>query len=330
MPVTLGEIAVAQPEWQVEADEIAAWTGLDEGFIRTRIGVGSRRFLREGETGLDLAERAVRDLGAEGLESIDLLIVVTQNPDHRLPHMGALLQHRLGLPTTVPSFDLNLGCSGFVYGLTVADGFLASTGGAKALIVTVDPYSRIMARTDRDVAGLFGDAATATLVTRTEGPLGTGLPDFGTDGAGAASLIVGGGGAARPIGPTIASPDETPRVLSREDRLYMDGRGVLNMVVDRVPESVRRTLERNGLESGDIDHFVFHQGSRYILDTLRKRMDLPEEKLVIALDGYGNTVSSTIPIAIRDLRRGRELTGKTLLLCGFGVGLSWATNIVRF
>ncbi|HEY0833519.1 MAG TPA: hypothetical protein VGE72_06370, partial [Azospirillum sp.] len=194
-------LAVAQPEWRVGSAEIAEWSGLDRAMIEDKIGVRSRAFLRHDETVTGLAAAACERLFAAEPEldrqAVDLLILVTQNPDYRLPHGAALLQNALGLPKTTASFDIGLGCSGYVYALSVARGLMAGEGFANALVVTCDPYSKTMARTSRDTIGLFGDAAAATWLSAERGAA-VGKGDYGTDGAGAGHLIVRAGGSAQP------------------------------------------------------------------------------------------------------------------------------------
>lgn len=325
--------AYAQPSFWVDAEQIEKWTNSKPGFISTKIGNQRRAFLAEGETGLDIAERACTGLFEKigKAPAWDLLIVVTQTPDYKLPHMSALLQDRCGLSHTTASFDLALGCSGFVYALKVAEGFLTATGGRNALIVTCDPYSRIMAPEDRNTVTVFGDAAAAAWVSLDEGPgagrIGQGV--FGTDGAGAEHLIIRNGGARHPLTPTVSGP--APADPKDEgSRLYMSGRAILEFMMTRIPPILEECLDKNGLTRDEVDFFVLHQASKYMLRQITRHMELPPEKVPVYLDDVANTVSSSIPIAITQLSNEQALDRRTLLLCGFGVGLSWGAVTIRY
>jgi 3-oxoacyl-[acyl-carrier-protein] synthase-3 len=268
-----------------------------------------------------LAYGAVRKLfKRNGIDSqsIDLLVVVTQNPDYKIPNVAPLLQESLGFKKGLAAFDISLGCSGFVYALAVVKGLLATNGFKRALIVTSDPYSKIIAQDDRATAPLFGDAAAATLVETSDMPY-VGEFDFGTEGAEAKALIVRSGGSRYPE----VAPDDAGKYL------FMDGRAIYNFMMKTVPKSVERCLTANKLKEEDIDFFVFHQASKYMLESLRKRMSIPEAKLPIALEKVGNTVSSSIPIVLCGLMRKPSNRGKKAVVCGFGVGLSWATGLIH-
>lgn len=335
-PATAGirGIGWALPSWTVTNDQIAAWSGLEAGFITTKLGIDERRWLGGDESPTDLSVRAVEDLIRRhpdlDLGRVGLLVVVTQNPEHRLPHNSALLQHALGLGTGVASFDVNLGCSGWVYALSVVRGWIAAEGVPDALIVTCDPYSRAMRRQDRDVVGLFGDAATATWVSA-EGGAAIGLADAGTDGGGAERLIIRAGGAGDPFQDVRTDPDAGPAIPDPAAlALRMDGRAIFQFMMTRVPATVDGCLARNGLTRDDVDLFVFHQASRFLLEQLTGRAGLPPDRVAIDLAEVGNTVSSTIPLTLGRRMTREDLSGRTVLVSGFGVGLSWATNVLRF
>lgn len=321
----------AVPDARWDAARVSGLTGADVGFIEGKVGAVNRHILGPEETGTGLSVRACLRLVEEHglrLERIGLIVCVTQTPDYRIPHNGALLQHALGLPSSCATFDLALGCSGYVYGLTVCEGFMQAQGIDDALLVTCDPYSKIMLASDRNTMAVFGDAASATWLSRGRGAT-IGRGDFGTDGSGAASLRVEAGGAALPL---LSVHDAAPRRLDTESaRLRMAGREVFNFVLSTVPGSVRRCLERNGLTLGEIDLFVLHQGSRYMLEALARRAGIPAEKLCANIERYGNTVSSSIPLLLADLdREGRLQPGTRALISGFGAGLSWGTNVLVY
>lgn len=327
----LRAVASAQPEWVVDNQTISEWSGLDGDFIAGKIGVSSRAFLRADCAGVELAQAACDRLFNQNEEldrsQVGLLIFVTQNPDYRLPHNAALLQDKLKLPTGTAAFDINLGCSGYVYALAAAKGLMMSEGISDGIVVTCDPYSKIMDRANRDVIGLFGDAATATwLSSNGSGHIGHG--DYGTDGSGYQHLVVRSGGAKAPLAHLDGTPAATPGAA--DSHLHMNGRAIFNFMMTRVPATVDGCLARNALARDDIDYFVFHQASAFLVTTLAERMRLPKEKVPVALSQRGNTVSSTIPMVLEDLWRAGALRGKTVLVSGFGVGLSWASNVIRF
>lgn len=327
----LRSIGYALPERAVASEEVARWSGLEEKFIAGKIGIRARRFLAPGEQPLDLARRACEDLFRRSPEldrgKVKLLVVVTQNPDYKIPHSSALLQHALALPTDTACFDINLGCSGYVYALSALKGLMLSEEIGDALLVTCDPYSRIMGRADRDTIALFGDAATATWLSAERGAE-IGRLDWGTDGAGAQNLIVPAGGSARPLSCIDGEADPAPEPADL--RLHMNGRGIFNFMMQRIPGAFRACLAKNGLSEQAIDYYVLHQASRFLLETLASKLAIPADKLPINIENYGNTVSSSIPLLLAELQDRKALSGKTVLVSGFGVGLSWATNILRF
>ncbi len=327
----LRRIAYAVPDERFSSEEVASWADLDATFVREKVGIESRAFLSEDETPLQLAVEACERLFESAPEldkgQIKLVVLVTQNPDYKLPHTSALLQHALELPSDVACFDVNLGCSGYVYALSVAKGFMATEGVNDALVVTCDPYSRIMGRADRDTIALFGDAASASWLSAEAGGE-IGKLDFGTDGAGAENLIVRAGGAAQPM--SSVHKEALPDIAARDYRLAMNGRGIFNFMMQRIPASVERCLEKNDLSTDAIDSFVFHQGSKFLLDNLRKKLGLDASKIPSNVRNLGNTVSSSVPILLADLDAQLELQGQRVLVSGFGVGLSWATNVIHF
>jgi len=324
-------ISSALPNWIVDNATIEHWSGLPQTMLTNKIGVEHRHFMTSDESGTDLSERAIENLikiePNFDLSRIGLLIVVTQNPDYRLPHNSALLQSRLGLSQDTACFDISLGCSGFVYALSVAKGFMVAEDINEALIVTCDPYSKCIDKTNRDVIGLFGDAASVTwLCPDGEGALGRG--DFGTDGNGAHNLIIRGGGAAHPL--ANLDGNSISELSDADYSLHMNGRAIFNFMMTRVEKTVDKCLKRNNLTRNDIDLFVFHQASQFLLETLRKRMGLSPERVPILLSETGNTVSSSIPLVLETLMHSGKCREATVLISGFGVGLSWASNIIRF
>lgn len=301
----LGIKAIASylPETRANNFETGGRWELGADFIESKIGVTERRVKDADEDTSDMATKAFEALRAKtgsDLTDIDLLVVVTQNPDHNIPHASGLVHGKLGLPDSVSTFDISLGCSGYVYGLSIVTGFLQATAMQRAVLITADPYSKIIDPEDKNTVLLFGDAATATLI----GP----DPVYHTH------SFAGG------------SKGDLKRALICEDgKLEMNGHEIFNFAATAVPGLVGQTLERAGLGIEEIDRFLFHQGSGYILDTLARRLKLAPEKVARGLGKVGNTVSSSIPLLL-EVELGPECHEK-LLLCGFGVGLSYASCI---
>jgi 3-oxoacyl-[acyl-carrier-protein] synthase III len=312
------DLAREHPSWSV--DRIAAKTG-----------IRNRHVAAEGECSSDLAAAAARKLFASGAcrpDDVDYLLLCTQSPDHLLPTTACILQDRLGVPTTAGALDFNLGCSGFVYGLSLARGLIETDQARNVLLLTAETYTKFLRPDDRGVRCLFGDGAAATLVQgRRDGPGGRlrwlGPFVFGTDGSGKDNLIVPAGGTRGRAG--------CPAADAFPEHLTMNGPEIFTFTLRTVPLAVDQLLTRAGRTRDEIDLFVFHQANRYMLDHLRERLGIPEEKFVIELRDCGNTVSSTIPIALkRAADCGRLRSGALVMLVGFGVGYSWCATLVRW
>lgn len=321
MSAGISAIATYLPTRIVDNDEIITRFGFDRPFLDGKLGIGRRHIAAEDETVGDMAVSAAKHLiESTGLDpaTVDLLVLCTQNPDYRLPTTADLVQHRLGLRTSIAAFDINQGCSGYVYGLSIVAAMMPLHRFRAAILITAEAYSKVIDPSDRNTVPLFGDAATATLVVP-DGAGRLGAFTFGSDGSGANDLIVRGGGCRHPAAP-----------IAGNDALHMNGRAIYNFMMRRVPADVRSCLSANALTEEEIDLFLFHQASRFMVESLVKEMRLPPEKVPIRIAGTGNTVSSTIPLLIDALGGTAALSGKTALLSGFGVGLSWASTVVRF
>lgn len=293
--------------------------------LEVKTGIFSRHIAGTDECASDLAFQAAEKL-LSGMQidrtTIDVLLFCTQSPDHYLPATACILQHRLGLPVTCAALDFNQGCSGFVYGLFLAKSLILSGEAKRVLLLTGDTYSKFINPRDRSVRVLFGDAAAATLVTAETGAE-IGAISLGTDGEGAANLIVPAGAARRPVCAATRQEITDHNGSTRsEENLFMDGQEVFEFTLRRVPAAVDATLKKAGLSREQIDWFVFHQANKFMLDQLRSRLKLPAEKIPLHFADLGNTVSSTIPITLHS-SSGRFLEGNRLLLVGFGVGYSW-------
>lgn len=303
--------------------------------ILDKTGIRERRIAAPDETALDLgvaaAERLFADHGVER-EEVDFLIFCSQAPDHILPTSACILQHRLGLPRSVGALDINLGCSGFVYGTALAAGLIAAGAARSVLLVTADTYSKFINDRDRSVRTLFGDGAAATLIVADEDGATIGPFVFGTDGRGAKDLIVetGGARAVRSAESAAETEDEFGNVRSR-DNLYMNGSAVMSFTLREVPRTWAALKERSELDDDAFDHVVLHQANRFMLDALVKKLKLPADKVPYCFEEVGNTVSSTIPFVLADLfARNAIGRGTRVALIGFGVGLSWAGATLVF
>lgn len=324
-------IEYALPEALLTNDELAAdyrtWTAAK---ILKKTGIERRHIVRDGETAADLACRAAEKLLATGVvarEDIDFVILVTQTPDYLLPTSACLIQERLGLPKSVGAFDINLGCSGYIYGLAVSKGLIESGLADNVLLICSETYSKHINRLDKSTRTIFGDGAAATLVGT--GGMRIGEFDFGTDGSGSELLKIPSGGARLPRSEATAQEREVDGNVRSDDNLFMDGTGVFEFTIREVPASVEAFLAKAGMAKDDIDLFVFHQANKFMLDFLQTSMGIPKSKFYINMEDVGNTVSASIPIALKRALEDGTLEGKqTVLLCGFGVGLSWGTTIM--
>ncbi len=307
----------------------------DVGRIFERTGVTSRPIAAPSETSLDLGERAVIAL-FEKLDilgdQIDALIFCTQTPDHVLPPNSMLLHGRLGLPQGVMAFDIMHACSGFIYGLGIGRSLVLSGTAKRVLLVTADTYTRLLHPKDRSTRPIFGDGAAATLISAFEPALTVLDMTFATEGKHAGRFIVKSGGARYKSDKSLVDVvvDKSGRVQS-DEHIYMDGMGVLSFFTGVVPKAVKEILTRNQLSINDISLFVFHQASKLALEGLQRSLAIPENKIFIDLCDTGNLVSASIPVAIsRVMVSRRPQPGQFAVLCGFGVGLSWGTALVRF
>lgn len=297
-------------------------------------GVHSRHIASENETAVDMAEKASRGLFAEhdiDAKQIDFVLLNTQWPDYITPTSACVLQNRLGIPQSAGALDISQGCTGFIYGLATAKGLIESGSAKNVLLVTSETITKSIHPQDVSNMSIFGDAAVATLFTRSEAGEEVGLFTFGTDGSGYDDIIIKYGGGKYPL--TKYTPEDytDDRGAVRNDAsFYMNGPAIFSFSTKVAPKIIADTLIKNKLEPGDIDFFIFHQANRIILETIIKKNNIPEEKTIIYLDDVGNTVSSTIPIALlKAMQEGKVRKGDRVLLAAFGVGLSWGGTVVQ-
>ncbi|MFW5692954.1 MAG: ketoacyl-ACP synthase III [Thermoguttaceae bacterium] len=319
---SIGPIAIHLPELVEDNDLLAQrnprW---DMELIAKKTGVRKRHIAAEGECASDLGVAAAEKLFAQsGIDrgSVDFLLFCTQTPDVALPTTACLMQDRLGLPTTVGALDFNLGCSGFVYGLALADGLIQSGAARRILFITAETYSKYIDPEDRALRPIFGDGAAATLIEAADEP-SLGPFVFGTDGGGAGALMLTEGG--------LRPPDAALQPTRRKrwpSVLFMDGPALVKFTVEVVPPLVDQLLDAAKLDRADVDLYLVHQATTFMTEHLRDRLHVTPEKMPEALENCGNTVSSTLPLLIHDLRqKGVLRPGMRTLQIGFGVGLSW-------
>lgn len=280
--------------------------GEAEEFIRKKIGAIRLPVKQASQETSDLACRAATLLIEGNLDlqkaPVDAVVVVTQNPDGEgLPHTAAILQNKLGLPTTTAAFDVSLGCSGYVYGLFILKGFLESSGLSNGILVTADPYSKVIDPKDRNTSLLFGDAATATWLGKSPKWSLNGVA-YGTDGSGAEYL------------------------KTENKKLVMNGRQVFNFALGQAAPHIKQVLSKEGLSPEEIDIYLLHQGSAAIVDAIARHFPHLSNRFVKDLTETGNTVSSSIPLLLEKQLLNEDV--KRMVLCGFGVGLSWASAII--
>ena len=302
------------------------------GRLTRKTGILRRHICADNEIASDLAKGAAERLFVAGVEreKIEFLIYCTQSPDYFLPTTACILQNELSLPESCGCLDYNLGCSGYIYGLSLAKGLIESGQVKNVLLLTSETYSKYINERDNAVKPLFGDGATATFIegvaTDNEGMAGF---VFGTDGSGYRNLIVPVGGMKAPFHAT-EKQDTTDEYGNYRTNcnLYMDGAAISKFAFRVVPDTVNKVLGKVGLSREEIGYFVFHQANKFMLDYLRINCELQERPFWIDVANYGNTVSSSVPIALCDLLTQEKLTNTKIMLVGFGVGLSWGGCLV--
>ena len=303
------------PSKVTSSEDLATQYGFDKDFIEGKVGVINLYTAQNNETVLDMSVNALEKIllrKPELRKCIDLLVVCTQTPDYQLPQMSSQVQSRCNLPNSLTSFDISLGCSGFVYGLSVVESMMKMHDFSNAVLITVEAYSKIINKNDRNTKCLFSDAAAATLISN-NGNVTSGEYNFGTNGDYFDRLIV---------------PNSSTLKDDIKPYLYMDGRAVFNFTVSTIPNEIDKICIKNGIKKTDVNYFVLHQASRFVIQSIAKKTDEDLDKFVDYLHKFGNTVSSSIPIALKELLLNDNEVGVNILISGFGVGLSWASTIL--
>lgn len=304
---TLGIKAIASyiPEGRASNLTLAERFDVDESFLAGKIGVLERAIKASDQDTSDLAYLALKRLllqEALDVGSIRVLAVVTQNPDRNIPHVSAQLHGRAGMDESCAAFDISLGCSGYVYGLAIVRALMQAQGLECGVLITADPYSKIIDPNDRNSVLLFGDAATATLI--------------GTDPVWSIEAL------------SLKSRGKDWTAIRTEDgKFEMDGRSVFNFAATTIPRDITAMLADAEITPDQVDRYVLHQGSRFIVKTIADRLRQPLEKSPIEIEHCGNTVSSTIPLVAEHVIHDR--LARNVVLSGFGVGLSWASCLCR-
>jgi len=322
LPATIlsnSELNQLYPEWSVEK-------------IAEKTGIVNRHIAAKDEHVSDMAIAAAKTLfekhpGTQ--ENIDFVILCTQSPDYLLPTTACIIQEKLGISQKAGAIDFNLGCSGYVYGLAIAKGLIAANIAKKVLLLTAETYSKYIHEKDKSNRTIFGDGATATIIA-TEGLAEIGEFELGSDGKGAENLIVKEGGSKAPVLTYQEETDQYGNVHS-PSCLYMNGPEIFTFTSRAVPGLVNETLAKNQLTIETTDLFIFHQANLYMLNHLKKKIKIPDEKFYVFIENTGNTVSSTVPIALTEaIEQGRITKGNKVLLAGFGVGYSWGGAVLHF
>ena len=333
--VGISAMAAAVPRTIVNNYEYTRYFPADQvKEVVDKIGIYERRFADADTCSSDLclaaAERLIGDNSVERSE-IDLLVFISQTPDFRMPATSVILQHRLGLPSMTIAFDINLGCSAFMYGMSVVYAMMRQRGLRKALILDGETRSKVYSPKDRRTAFLFGDGGVAALVERDE-RFGKSYFSLNSDGSRENLIKIDAGGYRKMSSEETVKEkvvDEYGNIRS-EEQGYMNGGDVFNFVIREIPRDIKRMLEHTGLKPEDFDYIVFHQANNFINTYLAKKMRLDVSRIPTTIAKYGNTSSVSVPLTIVSELKGKLSGNKRLLLSAFGVGMTWATAVVNF
>ncbi|MCC8424865.1 3-oxoacyl-ACP synthase III family protein [Mucilaginibacter sp. UR6-11] len=319
------------PEKELTNDDLSIeFPDYDFSKVEKKIGVKVRYIAGQNETALDLAIRAsLKLLEKIDKSEIDFILYCTQSPEYKLPTTACILQDKLGLKTNIGALDFNLGCSGFTYGVSMAKALINSKQASNVLLITAETYSKYLNVLDRSNRSIFGDAATATLISYSdEEMIGNCL--FGTDGSGYDKLIIKNGGSKNEFSFNPERISYGSGNCYTDNELYMNGPDVFNFTIDKIPPFSEELLKVNNCEKETIDQYIFHQANAFMLNSLRKKMCVDTDKFYIDLNEGGNTVSSTIPIALKKYSLlNLDDNEQNIMIVGFGVGLSWSGGVIK-
>ncbi len=329
MGATIRNIEYFLPQNKITNEDLSnEFPDYDFNKFEEKVGIKARYWVSGNETAFDLAINVCNKLfNKVDKNEIDFILYCTQSPEYFLPTTACVLQNKLGLRKEIGSLDFNLGCSGFVYGVSLAKGLINSRQAKNVLLVTAETYSKYLHPDDRSNRAIFGDAATATLISYTEiDNIGEFL--FGTDGSGFDKLIVKNGCSRSAFNQKAEELFYGSNNVYSDNHLYMNGPEVFNFTSEVIPGFTNEVLLKNGLQKSDINQFVFHQANSFMLNFIRKRLSIEKEKFYINLEDGGNTVSCTIPIALKKYTENNETLNQKIIIVGFGVGLSWAGGLI--
>ena len=298
------------------------------------IGIEERRVADAAVCSSDMCYTAASSLLQElgyGADSIDVLIFLSQTPDYIVPPTSTILQHRLGLSKDTACFDINLACSGYIYGLSVAFAMASQIGVNRVLLLTGETLSKIISSEDKATAPLFGDGAAATLIEKNE-EYGTSYFSLNSDGSGDWVLKIPAGAFRNPSSSeTLIKKTYEDGSIRNDHQLFMDGIEVFNFTVQEVPADIKRILLASGMALSEIDYFLFHQSNKFMIDFFAKKLKIPHDRVPSSLSKFGNTSSVSIPLTIvtemGSVFCSRDITA---ILCGYGAGLSWGTALIEF
>lgn len=304
--------------------------GWDSSKYEKKIGIHQRHISNTNQTALDLGfEASNRIFESYDKNKVDFLLFCSQSPDYFLPTSACILQDKLGLRTNIGAFDYNLGCSGFVYGLAISKGLISANLAQSVLLVTSDTYSKYLHIKDRSNRLIFGDGAAAVIIEKSDEDF---IKEFslGTNGTGYSNLIVKNGASRNGFDANAHEYEYSAGNITTDNHLYMNGPAIFNFTIEAVPVVIEDVLKKNNTTLDSIDYVIFHQANKYMLDYLRTKMDIPQEKFYLNMLKTGNTVSATIPMALKDCIDNKIVkTGDKVLLVGFGVGYSWGAVIIE-
>ncbi|MBF7093121.1 ketoacyl-ACP synthase III [Flavobacterium sp. ALJ2] len=307
---------------QEEIQKFIAVTGVEERRIATKEICTS-------DLCCEAAEKLIKDLNWQK-EEIEILVFVSQTADYILPVSAAILQDRLGLSTNCIAFDVPLGCSGYVYGMSIIASMMKTTGIKKGLLLAGDTISKIISKNDKSTLPLFGDAGSVTALELTIDSSEL-IFDLGSDGSGYKTIIIPDGGSRNRINEDSLKIEKIEEGISRNScDLILDGMDVFSFGISQGPKTVNKLIEKFEIDKDKIDYFIFHQANMMMNKMISKKMKLPIEKVPYSLKKFGNTSSATIPLTIvSELKEDILNKSTNLIMCGFGVGLSWGTMFAK-
>jgi 3-oxoacyl-[acyl-carrier-protein] synthase-3 len=325
MPISITHISTYLPQNVVTNEQLAKEFNSSEELIFKNTGIKQRYGSGPGEIPSDMAVKAAEQLFVTSeidKSEIDFLIFCTEGFDHKGPSTSCLIQHRLGLGTHVGCIDLPYGCSGYVYGIGMANALLTSLMAKKVLFLTADIPSKGSHKKDLELRSIFSDIGTASIIEKAEGEQHF---IYGTDGSGYYNLIIDNSGTRNP---QLQGSFLEGLPLGH---MKMNSTEVFLFAVKRVPPLISDILKKHNYNIDDIDLFVFHQASYFMLDVIRRKCKIPKEKFFVNIENFGNSVSSSIPVALQDAeQKGVLKKGMKVVLAGFGIGYSWGATIIKY